>query len=586
MKRVIIVLCIVAIMVNVSIFVYMNVLSSDGLEKVKDETNGNGDDDITVDPLTFVVQAPAQKIKDKEKYDYYIFAELYSQNKTAYEKYTITGTGTVVMSIGTPTEAEDGFKQNHNCLPESEVMSFTFVIAVDKSDSDPLSISGTSLITNNAYRDLASKSTMKSITQAQVDMDRLPRTPVPVSLDATLRSYPDPNKEVLETLDESIFEEGQEVRLNDSGSYAKPNENAWMTETYNWTADNVEKVSGYNTMRINVTSRVFYQFMDFNRLVWIAPELPLPAKIWTRMNTSWEDENDSGYMTLITQRTILNGTEGFSRGDQDIIWGTGASYLNRYPGAEIKSWDLMPQDGTQFADSNFQMSPNGAVDYAKTNSPGLQEFMDKYNSDGEVVCIEADYNFTKTSKDKSDPEGKAGTYYWNLTFGLKNEDMQSYWRVNQTYNILVKEVIEKKPISGYSSTLSIPAGSDRGQRRGSAPYLKSELESETLTMASSVDIMKQDSEIASNGFDKLGRLQDNFRYYLSMAAMDSSSTPGLNIINTLTGIQAPTTKYAWMLQQGTVWESGQTFTAAVDIPTGQLIYVMQADGTQLNTLFD
>lgn len=586
MKRIIIVLCIVAIMVNAGIFVYINVLSSDGLEEIVDDEDDGGDDDITVDPLTFVVQAPPQKVHDKEKYDYYIFAELYSENKTAYERYTITGTGTVVMSIGTPSEAEDGFKQNHNCLPESEVMSFTFVIAIDKSDSDPLSISGTSLITNNAFRDLASKRTMKSITQASVDMDRLPRTPIPVSLDATLRSYPDPNKEALKTLDESIFQEGQEVRLNDSGSYIKPNEDWWMTETYNWTTDSVEKVSGYNTIRINITSRVFYQFMDFSRLVWIAPELPLPAKIWTKMNTSWEDENESGHMILITQRTILNGTEGFSRGDQDIVWTTGASYLTKYPGSEIKSWDLMPQDGVQFADTNFQMSPNGAVDYAKANSEGLQDFLDGYNDEGEVVCLEADYNFTKTSKDKSDPDGKAGTYYWNLTFGLKNQNMENYWRVNQTYNILVREVIEKKPISGYSSTLSIPAGTDRGQRRGSAPYLKSELDSQTLTMASSVAIMKQDEEITSNGFDKLGRLQDDFRYYLSMAALESSNTPSLNIINTLTGIQTPTTKYTWMLQQGTVWESGQTFTAAVDIPTGQLIYVMSADGTQLNTLFD
>jgi hypothetical protein len=60
----------------------------------------------------------------------------------------------------------------------------------------------------------------------------------------------------------------------------------------------------------------------------------------------------------------------------------------------------------------------------------------------------------------------------------------------------------------------------------------------------------------------------------------------MEIIETITGITLPSSKYSWAVQQGTVYRSGNTFSAAVDAETGLLIYVMEIDGTELYGIFD
>lgn len=606
MKKIIIAVCIIVLLLNAGFFTYFNVYKGDELKKVDEIPDQDVIDDvITVDPEEFRVTVPEIKVNDKLKYEYSIFAELYSEqtdeNGTTYDRYTLNANGELLLNCPPVTTAEDGFKQSHDAVQLQQVTTATFSLTIDSSDSDALTVHGTTTISRSDYRDLDNKKNIKSVTNGDVYIDRLPRAPVPVSYTGKLRSYPDPNTILQDTLDESIFFKGQELGINESGQYLEQNvDMPWMSQTYNWTTDSVDRVSGYNAMRVNITS-TYFNFLDFNRLIWLTNEVPQPVRAWVKTNTSWNyveelDENDTddfqdtskGHMVLITDRTLLNQSEnGYAPGENEVPWrNVEGSYNEKLPSGEFTAWEHLPQDGKSFDDTKLYMSSGTAVEYAKENSPELQEFMDKYGENS-IVCNNARYNFTKDTKQKADPEGKAGTYYWNLTFATEPGGFGGWGRrENRSYNIVVEEKITKNLISGYGSELRIVDTWSAGPRRGSAPYPKYEFDNELLTLSSAVNLMKQDEEVKEKGFNARGGIDDDFRLALQMADIEIDTRPGLNIINTLTGITPPTAKYAWYIQQDTVFQSGNTFTCAVDVQTGQMLFVMDVEGTTLNTLFD
>ncbi len=601
MKKVIVAVCILAMLINAGIFVVFSVLPSDSLEEIKDDDNDKFiEGEVTVDPETFEVVVPEEKIGDIYKYDYHIFMELYSYNETEGEEtYTLTADGTLSIQMMGIETAEDGFKQNHDCMKKQEVTSATAMIIVDQADSEPFVTHASGTATRSEYWNLDDERVIKSVTDGIMNIDEIPRAPnIPLTFTGKMRSYPDPHEVLEDSLDETIFEKQQRLMLNDTGEFNEPGLNEWLDKNYDWVTDAVENVSGYNTLRVNITAKVFYNWLNFNRLVWISNEVPVPVKAFTRTNQSWgeEDDKEYGYMIAETTRTLRNGSAGYTIGAGTPNWKdqTG-DYVDLYPGAELKDWEYMPQDGTQFADTNFQMKPSAAIDYAKENSVELQEFLADYDN-GEVVCDSAFYNFSKTAKDKTDTEGKAGTYYWNLTFGLKSnwweededEDQTEEERResrNKSYNLLVMEVIEKNVLTGYTSTFHIPEDQDMGRRRGGASYYKSDLEPLAVTVGSSVGIFKQDEEVREKGFDAFGRMDDGFKYGTIVEAIETDERPGLDLIGTLTGINTPSAKFAYWLQQDTVWETGSTFAAAVDAETGQMLFVMEMDGNQMNTIF-
>jgi len=600
MKKLIIVICIAAMLVNIGIFVVFDVLPSDNLKEVDDNDEDNLiEGKVTVDPETFEVTVPEEHIGDIYKYDYHVFMELYSYNETEGEEiYTLTADGTLSIQIQGIESAEDGFKQNHDCLRKQEVTAATAKIVIDTSDSEPFVTHASGTGTRAEYWNLDDERVIKAVTEGVVNIDEIPRAPnIPLTFTGNLRSYPDPNEVLEDSLDETIYLEQQTLMLNDTGIYSEPGISEWFDQEYNWKVDAVENVSGYNAMRVNITAKVFYNWLNFNRLVWITNEVPVPVKAFTRTNQTWgeEDDEEHGYLIAETTRTLRNGSAGFTEGVEKPQWkDTKGDYVSQYPGVETEAWDYAPADGEKFDDTHFQMRPSEAIDYALENSEGLKKFMDKFDN-GELICDSALYNFTKTNKDKTDTTGKAGTYHWNLTFGLKfdwyseeeeekDEDGQS--SRNKSYNILVREIIEKNVITGYTNTFEIPPDQDRGARRGGASYYKSELEYEAVTLGSSVSIFKQDEEVNDNGFDAFGRMEDGFKYGVMVEAIETDERPGLDLIGTLTGINTPSAKFAWWLQQDSVWETGSTFAAAMDAETGQMLFVMEADGNQLNQLFN
>ena len=65
----------------------------------------------------------------------------------------------------------------------------------------------------------------------------------------------------------------------------------------------------------------------------------------------------------------------------------------------------------------------------------------------------------------------------------------------------------------------------------------------------------------------------------------SSDQPGFEIIQLITGITMPHSKYAWHFQKASVYETGDTFIVGVDVETGRLIYVTKVSGNQIMGLF-
>jgi hypothetical protein len=112
------------------------------------------------------------------------------------------------------------------------------------------------------------------------------------------------------------------------------------------------------------------------------------------------------------------------------------------------------------------------------------------------------------------------------------------------------------------------------------------LSSQGCTLASSEEIMLLDDTVKSAVTNsRTGDIDwKESTYSLGSAGM-GSGTPGLSMIETLTGLTFPSVDYAWTVQTQTVYEQGHTFGAAVDVETGQLVYVMEISGTALLGIF-
>jgi len=213
------------------------------------------------------------------------------------------------------------------------------------------------------------------------------------------------------------------------------------------------------------------------------------------------------------------------------------------------------------------------------------------------VITWAAYDEIKDAKDKLDPNGRAGKYNWNLSFGYKptmeeyyearenarKYDIYPHWGyyVNLSYNVTKEPGLDK-----YSETTKII---NQGKYDwGSAPLSKPQIDDEILTLASSEEIFKLDNEIKDHIYSNIDDEIDfeDLSYGLVMGDVTTSSMPGMEIIETITGITMPTSRYSWTFQDGTVFRSGDTFSAAVDVESGQLLYVLKVTGSELYSIFN
>ena len=595
MNKAIVAICVVLLVFN-SIFI---VFSPD--EDLGGWISGDDDDDDTKISDELNVTVPATYHGDIANYNNQIFGEMYWINYTTnnWTKITLDMTGSEVLNILNAGSHEDGFGEMHQVIPKSTYFDATVTLRYQDHEGEDITINGGAIISRVDYRDLNERNTIKSTTDGKVEIDQTLQALFPLKFSGNLRSYPDPNEEVEETLDELIFGQQKSISINKTGEITKNlydtgNEASFYNTVYKWVADKKEIISGYETIRINIDA-TFGQTewkLPFLRQVWISNEVSQPVKIYTRTNQSAMDENGEFYFILENTKTIRE--KGFSRGDKSISWdGCNADvhFEDKNPTGEYLDWTYMPQGGSSIDESSFDFNPDEAVSIALKDSPNLQEFI--ADRDNDVIISYAQYNSTKDPTEVT----QTGSHRWLLLFTheLDPEELEYRWEndipIKERYALQVTYNTTKL---GLSDTKEIE--NDWGLLNWSGEMSKDDLEDQMLTVAAAEEILKSDSEVNSRLYtnpldpdkiywnDPLGSVQ----MYLGQG-ITQEQTPSIGVIETLTGFTIPTAKISWIVQKGQLYDasgdSGSTFGAAVDAETGQLQYVLEVEGTSLFSVF-
>jgi hypothetical protein len=556
-------------------------------------TNPEENGEVPLSDLTVTV--PSGKLGDMATYDYKIYAEIYWKDYQTgnWSDMRLDVTGNLFQWFhSNVVERPDGFWQKHSTVAYEADIQASFAVYVAGSDSEPLTIPGSLNDKRIEYRDLTKKIAIDSYMNGDVTIDRLPRINKALTYKGEVEYYADPNRKVSPSLDEQIFGDGKTIKLDENGTVAEEHYyslyNFTLNTYYNWSADRAALFKGFKTLHINITSHT-QDLMDYNEQTWISSDSPFPIKRFQRTNQSYSDENGTFWYAVELTNTLQD--KGFNPGTIDIPWGTckGDHWTSRNPDGEYKQYKYVPVAGNGYSASSFDFKTEDVDNFARENSPGLQNYLAQYNG---VTMTSAAYN---ASRNPLDVNGKAGSYRWNLTYGYFPTDDE--WReaqkthnYNFSYNVVVIKNVTKdltKPLqSQYIETVEIE--NDWGRVRNYAALPRDALPSDGLTLAASEDIMMKQPMVKQNVADKNGEIDwGDFEttYGVALTGVSDQTSPGMQIVELLTGITMPTADYAWMVQKGTVYQSGSTFTAAVDVESGQMVYAMSVEGTALMGLF-
>jgi hypothetical protein len=557
---------------------------------------GNGPDAPTV----YNVTVPPIYHGDTAKYFNELYAEVYWINFTTgnFTQLILEISGKVIMEMQGQANHEDGFGIMHQVLPQKEHIEGA-VTARYVTHEQNQTIPGYMEIDRYDYRDLHENRIIKSITDGTVGLDRSLRETIELDYNGKLRSYPDPNEPLEETLDEEIFGDQKPIVLNASGDIEKAmsdedSQGSFYNTIYHWKAVSSEAISGYSTIRINIDAtfgETDWQ-LPFSRQVWIANDISLPVKIYTRTNQSWQDEDGKFYFILENTRTLK--PDGFTRGKVPVAWDQceGEHYKTINPMGDYQNWKYLPKGGTKIDESSFDFNPDEAISIAIRDSPSLQEFIEDRNED--VIVEWAQYNSTHDPQDVT----LTGSHRWLFLFAHelstselekyedKDERPQERYAIQVTYNTTKLGLTDTKEVEN-----------DYGFLNWTASMSKDDLSQKMLTVAAAEEIMKSDSDVYLELYndplapDKIywdDKLGGQAQLYLSQG-IQQEETPGIGVIEILTGFTIPTSKFSWSIQKGQLLEesesgSADTFAVVVDAETGRLQYVLKVTGTSLSFL--
>jgi hypothetical protein len=626
MKKAIIALCVIALLLNVYFATFYNIDDVDdpfrklffGTGSGADDINGS-DDDIDI---AFKVNVPEAKLGDEVYYEYDTYIEMYEENTSSgeFSKIILDIEGDLENKIPTTTEIEqDGFFITHNTVRTYQRTKAAFTLSYEDDETDePLVIHGDGNIERSEYRDLNTKSTLLLKTIADVYVTQTFQVDVPLEYAGTMRSYPDPKISQVETMDDLLFKRNQTLSIGNNGTFWQDADIGviWsapftITQEYNWSIEDGGEIAGVDTLMVNISTK-FWEFLDFKRQVWVSNEISEPAKIYIRTNYSWADP-ETGYLSFFILEQTREMTS-YKRGNQDIPWGDCETSAFEDPNkhfsklhsmGKFANWDFMPEsegDGEDFEDSSFDFAPEVAAEFAIENSQGLNDLMDEHSWD--IIANRAKYNVTRDAQDKSDSDGEAGNYQWNMTFGYNpTEDEEDEYRATyyetgyrqqNRYNLRVDFDKERNlnPLPSqpdYDETTFI--AEERGFLNGSGPISKSSLNDEILTLTSSEKIFKKDAEISDAIFQNPSEPGEiwwdeptyEISYEFVVSGEASTADP---IISTITGITfPPAPRMSWSIYKESLLTSGYIYGARLDAETGQLNYVVEIQGTALMGLF-
>ncbi len=559
------------------------------------EENGEGEIS-TVEKVTI----PESQIKEVVHYDHYIKLEISWENKTSGEYYfwvlDVTGQE-LVRLIGTKIK-EDGFGEKHKVLYQRRELGAMFTLYSDSSDGEEYSSTGKYDIQRDEYTDLNEfKDERKLIltdTNANISVDELPSTNIPLSFYGFMRSYYDPSEEIVETLEDSVYGDDRVIELGDEGDFTVYIGN-WPMD-YTWVAERGEVISGYETLFINVSTDLGNEnfSIPLSESLWIANDVAVPVKQYIRSYTEFESEDELSY--ILIENTFILQPNGFTAGTLPIPWGScdADHWRSEHKFVETASWDgnYMPKSGSDFDDSSFDFKTEDLIEFLTTKDPVTNQYpsielMNFLNNYKDSIIMRATY-----TADKDLGDSKTGEYWWNVTFGHKRDsdergsDRDYLYR----YELLVRQDTTREgtiiePI--YVNSFEIEE--DYGIDNGSSPLSPDDISSQTVTLASSEKIFKTDDKIMEYfyPYEDLGITEldwgdgDETQYNLQTGQASS-----MDLIAILTGIQTQTSaEYYWEVSKEDLMSGGTMSSASLDAQTGRLISILHIEGTALQNAF-
>jgi hypothetical protein len=599
MEKAIAVMCIIVL----SVTAVDGVVEYSGVEIPGFSPQDNEEDNTQWSDVKTVTM-PENRLREIMHYDHIIRIELYFENKTSGEwtYWALDVSGQELIKIPGVASMIDGFGESHSVMEVRRELSAQFTVYLDDSEGESITSDGEYDVQRDEYTDLMEEKSVRIDTNANISVDELPSTNIPLSFRGFTRSYFDVHEEKAETMEDGIYGDGQTINLGDNGKWTdSSSDDSWLHTTYDWVAERGVDIAGYETMLINVTTDFGEDewSLPFMNMVWISNEVSYPVKQFIRTNTSWDGDEEAGYILL--ENTFILRQNGFTPGSSAIPWGDCNSihWLNEHPLAETQGWsgNYMPKSGNNFEDSSFHWKPEEAIDWLERDHPSddLALFLAE-NPDS--IVTDAKYN--ASVDDGTDPEDIAGEFWWNLSFGHERRSGQSGWGVENRYRVLVYNLTEfvdwdltnpLDPKAIYEITHEVEI--DIGKQSGSSPLGPNDISPQTVTMASSEQIFRTDDKVIENFYTTPAGLPkdldwgdgDGAEYNLGTSSGQQGA--GMDLIETLTGIQTQVWgKYTWSLSEENLMEGGTLASVSLDAETGRLISYMEIEGTALANAFN
>jgi hypothetical protein len=590
MEKILVVLCIAALSLT-AVDGYMEMTGEDPFGFKEDQQNGNEEySDIET------VTVPENMLGELLHYDHFIHLEFFFENRTSGEwsLWILDYSGSWIEQRYNTVSKPDGFGATHSVLHMERDMNGLFTLFADSDDGEPITSDGEIMVNREEFIDLWDETLLVTENDAYLEVEPLQSTNVPLAFDAYMKSYFDPWTEKVETLEQSIYERGQEVTLEDTGSYT--DETSWNDVDYDWVAQRGLKISGFDTIYINISSDLGSDdfSIPFKQDIWISNELPNFVKNYIRTNTSWDDGEEAGYILLENDWTLIDSEDpldAYQPGTEAIPWGecTGEHWRSEHADGEYQTWNgnFMPKGGANLEESSFDFVPEDLINYLEVEHPSDE--LEQYLSDHpDAMIIDARYNASKTYP--LNPDNPEGEFWWNITFGEKHEGSGWGSREEKRYRVLVwQETVPAFPFNPqnpeYDDRWNLEV--DYGVLRGTSPLWPYEIESQTLTLASSEVILKTEPKIIENFYpndniyDELDWV-DGVETTYSLGASSGEQGFGMDLIYTLTGIQTQVwSKYSWTVEKEDLMSGGTMATGTVDAETGRLVAILEIDGTAL-----
>jgi hypothetical protein len=600
MEKIIVVLCVLAL--SVTAYDGYTEMTGEDPFGFKSDSDDEGEDEIEWSDIE-TVTVPENKMQELLHYDHLLNVEVSWLNKTSgnYSLWLLDYSGQWLEMISGETNKPDGYGETHKTLHLRREMNGQFTFYVDSSDGEELSTDGKMDLQRDEYFDLTYDPFERMIlteSNANLSVEELQSTTVPLDFRAFMRSYFDPHEDREGTLEEDIFEDGQTITLGDEDVYKDR-----FDQSYYWKAERGIKIAGYDTVLINVSadsgdegdSWTFKE--EIRQQTYISNEVPNFVQSYISSNTSFESDDELFYLTLWNS-WVLRDDPGYTPGTSDMSFGqdlcTADHWHSQHVEAELETWDgnYMPKAGTDFEESSFDFKTEDMMDFREVSEPsdGLVEFLSDYPN---AMITGASYN---ASKDSNDP--RAGDYWWNITYGDKTT---GGWgsQEEKRYRLLVYQETTFEWVGNpvhkeYTNEFRVEK--DFGALRGGAPYDPAKVADRTLTMASSEKIFKTDNKVIDNFYTTPAGIEteeldwgdgDETVYQLGTSGEEEAEENYRDLVYTLTGIQTLVwEKYYWYIEKEDLLEGGAYASATIDAEDGRLVTIIEIEGTALQNALD